>query len=360
MSRRLLARLGLSAAVLVATVLLLEVGFRILGATLGVDRENLERFQEFVHTNGLMYEARPHTVFVRRPRPEFANSLGFKDVEWSLEKEPGVPRILCLGASTTEGGNQEKRPGQFPFLLGEELERRTGRRFEVLNAGISGWTTAETLVAWFLLLQDYEPDLVVIHHAINDLWPRNRDGFRADYTHWRRPLRMPEYGAADRLLIGLSDAYAWLRMGDSHRLGINRLSTTPEPPVLPWERDGHLPAGSEAPFRRNIETIGISAEGRGASVLLLTMPSSPGHRPDPGSHWLPGLAEHNQILRDLAAEHGWMLADAEAWPDEDPQAAEMFLDIVHLSKEGNLAKARIVADELEARWEPLVQPASDH
>jgi lysophospholipase L1-like esterase len=130
--------------------------------------------------------------------------------------------------------------------------------------------------------------------------------------------------------------------------------------MLPWERDGKLPAGSEAPFRRNIETIGISAEGLGAEVLLLTMPSSPRHRPDPGELWLPGLAEHNQILRDLAAAHGWLLADAEPWPDEDPEAAAMFLDIVHLSKEGNQAKARIVADALLAGWEPLSEIASDH
>jgi hypothetical protein len=86
----------------------------------------------------------------------------------------GVPRVACLGGSTTEGGNPQGRGGSYPPLLEVALEERTGRDFEVLNAGISSWTTNEMLVAWFLTIQDFQPDLVVLHEASAGAVPGGR------------------------------------------------------------------------------------------------------------------------------------------------------------------------------------------
>ena len=41
-----------------------------------------------------------------------------------------------------------------------------------MNVGITGWTTAETLVNYFLVVQDLSPDIVLIHEAVNDAEPR--------------------------------------------------------------------------------------------------------------------------------------------------------------------------------------------
>jgi lysophospholipase L1-like esterase len=351
------ARACVGLGALIVALLACEMGFRLLGSTLGVDRENLARYRRYVSGGGLEYEPRPHTVFARPPRSKRVNSLGFIGAEWSLEKKSGVPRILCLGGSTTEGGNQEGRPGQYPFQLGRQLGVRTGRHVEVLNAGMSAWTTAETLVAWFLLLQHYEPDLVIIHHAINDVAPRFFPGFRVDYTHWRRPMERPRPGFLELQLVAWSEIYAWLRMDGAHDLTIGDLTTQRRPTDAPRV----LAEGSEVAFRMNVESIALSAEARGAAVLLLTMPMSPAGPIDSPSLRREGTNEHNQILRDLANQHGWLLADAARWPGVDPDvAAREVVDVVHLTKAGNALKARVVADVLVREWVPeLARKAID-
>lgn len=37
-----------------------------------------------------------------------------------------------------------------------------------MNWGGSGWTAQETLVNYFTTVQDYEPEVVIIHHALSD------------------------------------------------------------------------------------------------------------------------------------------------------------------------------------------------
>lgn len=349
------ARAAVLVLALGAALLASELAFRLLGPVVGIDRENLARFEDFVASGGFAYEPRPHTVFARHRGTPTVNSAGFSDIEWTLEKAPGVPRILCLGASTTEGGNAAGREGSYPFLLERELERRTARDFEVMNAGISGWTSAETLVAWFLTLQDYAPDLVVVHLAANDVTPRNMDGYRPDYTHWRHPWYPEEFGRLERALIRASDLFAWLRMEGKGHWNINLQTTYQQPAPHPYTRERRLPAGSEGSFRRNVESIGRGAERRGAAVLLLTMPVAP-RTPEevPDSVYRFGVREHNRILRELAARHGWLLADAEPWPEEDPAAAAEFLDLVHLLPAGNAEKARIAAEVLEREWVPTL------
>lgn len=192
-------------------VSMLELGFRVLAAPLGIDRAGHEEYRRFLLDGHLgIYEPRPHTVYQHLRGGRDFNSLGFADSEWSVEREPGEARILCLGGSTTEGGNAAGRRGSYPYLLERLLEERTGRAFQVMNAGMSGWTTAEMLTSWFLCLQDFAPDVVVLHEGVNDLEPRFRPDFRADYTHWRRPFVDPRVRGLERLLVR-SELYLFTR-----------------------------------------------------------------------------------------------------------------------------------------------------
>lgn len=183
-------RIAVALSVFFALLGLSEVLFRIFEeASSSVDGRRLVEARRYLRSGTpALFEPRAHTVFQRATGAKSSNSFGFTDAEWELAKTPGVPRILCLGASTTAGGNQSGRPGSYPILLEEALELATQRDFEVMNAGISGWTTAEAVSAWFLTLQDFRPDLVLLHFAINDVHPRMRADFRADYSHWRIPL----------------------------------------------------------------------------------------------------------------------------------------------------------------------------
>ena len=348
-------RLAVSSAALVVALVGAEVGFRLFGEAVGIDVELIENYERFVSKGGLLFEPRAHTVFTRRPNTWSSNSMGFRGPEWTLEKEPGVTRIACLGGSTTEGGNPEGPEGRYPVQLEMQLQERTGAQFEVMNFGMSGWTTAESLILWFLTVQDYDPDLVIVHHAVNDVGPRNRDDYRPDYTHYRRPWQPPRVTALDRWAAGRSKLLTWLLMDPKELRNIGYQTTFRHKGVHPFQRTGEFPPGSDHGFRRNIENIGASAESRGTAVMLLTMPYSPVHQDESSRMHVAGMIDHNRILREIAADRGWMLADAEPWPELEPELAnEAFVDLVHLHPSGNAAKARIVADVLMREWIPTL------
>ncbi len=340
---RIRRKLLIALVAAVVAVLACELGFRLLGPALGVDRGELRGVRDYVCEGRISeFASTAYTVYRRPTDMPGINSLGFADEEWVVAREPGVPRILCLGGSTTEG--------RYPFLLEQILEKHTGRDFEVLNAGISGWTSAEVLVAWFLSLQDFAPDLVILHLAVNDVHARRARDFRGDYTHWRQPLRTPEFSAWKRLLVRWSDLYAWTQTR-AKRPNVLHVTTNRAFELDPLVHENRLDAATAAPFRRNVASVGESAAGLGADVALMTMPLSPA--PDQSTILRYGAAENDRILRELAEEHDWMLVDAAAVFAENPELVEgEFLDMMHLSSQGNFYKAQLVADRLLADWVP--------
>lgn len=97
------------------------------------------------------------------------NSLGLRDREFSRQKPTGVHRILVLGDSMTFGWGA-KEEDTYPKVL-ERLLNRNGRRYEVINAGVGNYNSAQE-VAYFrergILLQ---PDEVILGFYINDAEP---------------------------------------------------------------------------------------------------------------------------------------------------------------------------------------------
>ena len=88
----------------------------------------------------------------------------------------------------------------------------------------------------------------------------------------------------------------------------------------------------------------------------MTMPVKPDYQGPGGPVWAHGVAEHNQHLRELAAERSCLLVDAERAFEAREELAAEFSDIVHLSPLGNRAKADLVADVLLERWIPELPP----
>lgn len=104
--------------------------------------------------------------------PLRTNSMGFRDAEILVPKPRGVFRILVLGDSMTFGMGVEQE-ATFPDLLEEMLtgNRKAGQvRFEVINAGVPGYGTAQQLLQYRLYKQQLNPDLVILAFFVsNDL-----------------------------------------------------------------------------------------------------------------------------------------------------------------------------------------------
>jgi hypothetical protein len=144
-----------------------------------------------------------HYPGITRYMPQYGHSVSFNEVgmrdrDHPLEKSPGTFRILLLGDSFMEA-LQVPFEASLPSLLEEELGRRTGRKVEVINAGVSGWGTDDELRYLTSYGVAYHPDLVLVamtlHNDISDNlrqdWHRLKDGRLI--TRDRQPMPAMDY-----------------------------------------------------------------------------------------------------------------------------------------------------------------------
>jgi lysophospholipase L1-like esterase len=340
-------RLGLLLGATVAACVIAELGFRLVETRLGVDRARIGLLRDYLVMETADYEPRAYVGYADRRGAPGVNAWGFLDEEHDRAHPPGVIRIACLGSSTTESGNAANYRGSYPFFLQRELEARWQRPVEVLNFGVSSWTTAEVLVNYVLTVQDFTPDVVLLHEIVNDAEPRAWPHFSRDYSHYRHPWTAPRYVWPLRTIIGWSDLAAFLDLRRTSNAGLERLVTTD--PHGQWVfPHGQFAPGTIEPFIRNTRTITEHATAHGAQVLLVTMPYDHDRVSAPYMQTLHrGLEEHNQVYRDLAQQEGYGLADLDV--DERAHPAELtgaFVDLVHVQPAGNQWKARRIAAQL--------------
>ena len=103
-------------------------------------------------------------VSTETPQMVRINSRGFRDQERSYEKAPGTFRIVVLGNSWTEA-LQVPLEKTYVFVLEHELNARQcfgGKRVEVLNFGVAGYSTAQELLLLREEVWNYQPDLVLL------------------------------------------------------------------------------------------------------------------------------------------------------------------------------------------------------
>jgi hypothetical protein len=125
------------------------------------------------------YRYGPYTLRGVRPNAEFrhsspdgswtfvTNSRGLRDArEFAYAKPAGTLRVLSLGDSHTQG-YEVRQEATFSAVLERYLARR-GTRAEVLNAGVSGFSTAEALAYLENEGYKYQPDVVLLGFYAND------------------------------------------------------------------------------------------------------------------------------------------------------------------------------------------------
>lgn len=119
----------------------------------------------------------PDTVCGTRLRPNWSgwfsqegrafvrtNQAGFRDRDHTLAKPADTLRIVVLGDSYVEAA-QVDQSETFWAVLESELQRCPtwrGRTVEVLAFGVSGWGTAQELLALRHYALAYQPDLVLL------------------------------------------------------------------------------------------------------------------------------------------------------------------------------------------------------
>jgi GDSL-like Lipase/Acylhydrolase family len=97
-----------------------------------------------------------------------SNSLGYRDREHSLEKPPGVYRIVVIGDSITMGLQIDDHTEDVYTNVLESALTRGGRDVEVINFGVSGYNTQQEVHTLADKGIQFKPDLVILAYCIND------------------------------------------------------------------------------------------------------------------------------------------------------------------------------------------------
>jgi lysophospholipase L1-like esterase len=103
------------------------------------------------------------------------NKRGFRGRDFSDQKEPGVIRIICLGASSTFG-YFDRDDETYPVYLEQLLNKKyAGRvKFEVINFGIPHLTATQIYNLFVMEGIPLHPDIVTFYEGNNDSEPPRR------------------------------------------------------------------------------------------------------------------------------------------------------------------------------------------
>lgn len=98
----------------------------------------------------------------------FINEHGSRGASFKLPKPPGVRRIVVLGGSTVFDLNADEG-FDWPHLVEKFLKEKGHHQVEVINAGIPGHTSGDSLGRLYTEIWQWEPDYLMIYEAWNDI-----------------------------------------------------------------------------------------------------------------------------------------------------------------------------------------------
>lgn len=291
-----------------------------------------------------LYTDLPYLYKVPRPNARFGvyevNSRGFRGRELEMPKPAGVFRVLTLGDSSTWDSNVSGTEATWPVQLEERLNEGLpagGPRFDVVNGGVPGYTSMESLLNFLWRGLSVDPDAFVLYQGYTDFKPNRFPGFKADYSHFRTRDATSLRALAERSRF-LFYARQW----------ISRLK-----PKTNLAYDDVLEPGLAA-FESHLRRIAVVARDAGVQPVFATfaMPLSAKNRAEHPEKFrgmeknlecltfdgaVAAHRKYNAAIVKLARELAIPMADVDA---AVPKDFEHFTDHCHMSDLGS----RRVAD----------------
>jgi len=321
-----------------------------------------------------MYYAHHYSAYALKPGYERAgferiNALGLRGPEVATPKPPDTYRIVAVGGSTTFGVYLPWQSA-YPYQLQEVLRKRFGTdRIEVINAGLTGSTAAETYHRLPTQILPLQPDMVIVYHAFNDLLPRVFNDYQDDYYHFRRsdpnnPPGLTRFYLYRLALRALSPSY----FHENYNLA-NIVWKTENLPHTDTQRARNFLTSDNRAFRMNMDNVVTLLQAKNIDVVLASFALEPDiwHWQEiiPPYLWELGIGANNEVIRELATQHAAPLvpfAEAPFARGSADYGEPLFDDSIHMGPEGNRFKAEVFADTvaplLAARLKVPVPPAS--
>lgn len=263
----------------------------------------------------------PDPLLWWRPRegPPY-NEQGFKGPVVENPKTANTIRILVYGDSNTEGTPEDSWPARLQIVL----NRRTDRKYEVLNAGVAGYTSHQGLLRFQQEIGTYEPDIVLVAFGWNDL---------ATATRPDRSYQPPSSFliSSERLLLKLRSYWTLKQM------------FTPKAGASPKT----VSRVSMDDYAENLARFVTLGKQHNAKVVLITRPHRESNdelrKLDPD--YRSRVPDYNQRLLQICREQGANCIDSETYFLESPKS-EYWGDECHFTEIGRIEMAEFVSRQL--------------
>lgn len=122
------------------------------------------------HDEDLFWSLRPNLSAPYVGATVVTNDLGLRSAVVG-PKQPGELRILSMGESTTFGYGVENHETYAAVLEDRLRKAQPGRKITVINAGVSAYTSFQSLMYLKLRGLKLRPDIVLFYHEFNDRLP---------------------------------------------------------------------------------------------------------------------------------------------------------------------------------------------
>lgn len=294
------------------------------------------------------------------------NKRGFRGEEINEAKQPGVIRIVTLGASSTFG-YFDRDNETYPYYLEQKLneDSRSKARFEVINLGIPHLQSEQILALFLAEAIPLHPDVVTFYEAVND-------AARGNPSKNESEIQNPTLRQKLSAITPLKAAYGIAR---DHLVTIAfvdsiRQNMIAEPTFNRRQVENHITGTSEH-FIRNIDSLYRECQRRGILFVALKQQARSNIVQD-----IKGLsyAQEVQMVKDQLEKEGaiarselffltqsvittnlenWATANSVPFVDVQKvldQDRDVLLSWVHLSPRGN----RMIADALAEKIKQLV------
>ena len=350
------SKIGLALASVLFVFVCAELGARIW-LSYFASRQQTLNYELYTHIDPRYFRFTPHPYLDYVLTPNFRdewgtshNSLGFRGAEFPRNKPPGEFRIVALGGSTTY---DEDLPDNqtHTYYLEDILRHRYGySNIRVINAGVPGYNSWESLVNLEFRVLDISPDLILHYDNNNDVHARlvNPSIYKGDDSAKRMAWSAPavawwEWSAIARILSRY--------LHYTRQMGIEDFVYTDQPMfVMNYDQkiggDPMKVLDQNPPvyFERNTRNMLAIERAHGITPVLITWQWSP-HFGDYTAtrHYQKAYAQHNEVYKRLAAFYDVPLFDMEAVM---PQDKEYYEDGRHSNPKGTRKRAELIAEFL--------------
>lgn len=270
------------------------------------------------------------------------NSMGYRNDEFPIKKPEGIFRIAVFGGSTVYTELVEDNAKQFTAQLENVLAEKYGyRNVQVINAGVPGYTSYESLIDLALRVLDLQLDLIVIYHGTNDCHTRfcALDAYQGDNSGYRKHWGAPRIQSWEHICL--------LRI-PSRLFGLTRQVVLEQFVEQPTAEDPGadqfelLRTHPPVYYERNLENAIAIAKHQYVEIIFATWAHSP-HLQDYAAtpHYIQAFREMNEIVKNVAKKNDIPLFDFAAVMPKD---IRYWGDGRHVNEEGAFLKAQLFAE----------------